>query len=167
VIVNNRADNTIARNGVRALDIQARNRLTNAWVKTTEINSRNDSGANTVEMVGIHVRMENYGQVDDSIIGLDIEMSSENDTSTPKKSAILIRNTDASAQPAVDNVIELSNTSTNGFLNFLNMDGLTAGADTTLVSTSGTAPDTFKARIRVICPDGNPGWIQVYSVSHA
>lgn len=165
VISRNNATNGITQNGVRALDIQARNDGTNAWVKTMELNARNSSGKNTVDMVGLHIRMEVYGQVDDNITALDIEMSAENDTSSPKKTAILIRNTDGSGMTVVANVIELTNTSTNGFGAFLNMDGLTA-ANGTIVSTSGTAASTFAARLRVITPNGSAGWINIYSTSN-
>jgi hypothetical protein len=146
IAVNNRAANTIARNGVRAFDIQARNRSTNAWVKTMELNGRNDSGANTVSIEGLHIRLENYGQVDDSITGLHIELSSENDTSSPTKDAILIRNTDQSGMTAVGAVLKVSHTSTNGFTNLLDL--ATASGDCAeAYNAAGTGAYSIKCKI--------------------
>lgn len=34
------------------------------------------------------------------------------------------------------------------------------------VALSGTEATTWSARIKVITPDGNPGWINVYSTSN-
>jgi hypothetical protein len=164
IAVNNRAANGTSANGVRAFDIQARNRSTNAWVKTMELNCRNDSGAETVSLYGLHIRCENYGTVGTDIIGLDIEMSSENDTSSPTKDAIVIRNTDASGMTAVGSVIKLSNTSTNGFTNLFDLTGLTA-ANSTLISTSGTEATTFAGRLRILDAAGSAAYINLYSTS--
>lgn len=161
----NYANNT-AGGGIRALDISARNSgTTQTWVKTFDLGARNDSGKTITSLIAQHIRAENYGTVSDDIVGLDIEMSSENDTSSPTKDAILVRNTDASGMTGVGSVIKLTNTSTNGFLTLLDLDGLTA-ASNTLVSTSGTAATTFAARIRIITPNGSAGWINVYSTSN-
>lgn len=48
---------------------------------------------------------------------------------------------------------------------FLDMDACTGG-NGEMVSTSGTAATTFAARVKVQTPDGNPGYINVYSTSN-
>lgn len=168
IIANNRANNLDGVNeigGIRALDAQARNRGTNlAWVKAIEFNGRNDSGCTVDSLSVVHLRAENYGTVNDSIVALDIEMSSENDTSSPTKQAILVRNTDLSGMTVVDSVLAVSNTSTNGFGALVDLTGLTA-ANGTLISTSGSAATTWAGRIRVLDAAGAAAWINIYSTS--
>ena len=48
---------------------------------------------------------------------------------------------------------------------FIDFNDLVA-EDAHIISTSGTAATTWSARIKVITPDGNPGWINVYSASN-
>lgn len=163
--VNNRASNVGGAGGTRAIDVQARNRLVNTWVNTCEINGRNDSGATTTQLIPVHIRAENYGTVSTEIIGLDIELSSENDTGSPDKCGIRIRNTDLSGMTVVKSAIRMSNTSTNGFGALLDLTGLTA-ANGTIISTSGTVPTTFAGRIRFLDASGNPMWIPYYSSSN-
>lgn len=169
IVANNRANNldgVTPIGAVRALNIQARNRGSNiAWVEGVELNARNDSGKVCTTLYGMHIRIENYGTVADALYGLDIEMSSENDTSSPTKDAIIVRNTDLSGMSVVGSVIKLSNTSTNGFGALLNLEGM-AAANGTLISTSGTAADTFAGRIRIVDASGTAAWINIYSVSN-
>jgi hypothetical protein len=119
IIVTNRGDNLdgVTRIGAtRALDIQARNRGTNlSWVKTMEINARNDSGKNVGELHCLHVRAENYGNVYTDVKGLDIEISDENTTQAQERMGLHIRSTDLSGMSAVDEAFKISHTSTNGF----------------------------------------------------
>lgn len=64
---------------------------------------------------------------------------------------------------ATTNLIKLSGaTNLDAFIDF---NDLTA-ENAHIISTSGTAATTWAARIRVITPDGNPGWINVYSASN-
>ncbi len=169
IVANNRASNLDGATligAVRALNLQARNRGTNvAWVKTVELNARNDSGKNTNSLHGMHIRIENYGTVNDDLVGLDIELSCENDTGSPTKDAILVRNTDLSGMSVVGSVIKLSNTSTNGFGALLDLTGI-AAANGTLISTSGTDATTFAGRIRIVDASGTAAWINLYSTSN-
>jgi hypothetical protein len=111
--------------------------------------------------------LENYGTVETEAVGLDGNMSIENDTGSPTKQAIRVRNTDASGMTAVDSVLQVSHTSTNGFNALVDLDGTTAGAATTIVSTTGTDATSFSGRIRIVMPSGASGWINVYSTSNA
>lgn len=127
--------------GVRALDIQARNRGTNlAWVKTVEINGRNDSGMNVTDVVVVHIRAENYGNIFTSNIALDLEMSDENTTQSQTRTALQIRNTDASAMSAVNNLMKVSHSGTNGFTNFM---------------YCGASGDTYTAKVTAVASLGN------------
>jgi hypothetical protein len=164
----NYAENTAANGAVRGLDISARNSGTNNnWVNSANFGARNDSGKTSYTLTGITIRLENYGTVETEAVGLDVNMSIESDTGAPVKHAIRVRNTDLSGMTAVDAVLAISNTSTNGFKALLDLDGLTAGASSTLISTSGTAASTFAGRIRIVLPDGSTAWINSYSTSNA
>ncbi len=169
IVANNRANNldgVTLIGAVRALNLQARNRGSNiAWVQGIELNARNDSGKICNTLYGMHIRIENYGTVNDALYGLDIELSSENDTSSPTKDAILVRNTDLSGMSVVGSVVKLSNTSTNGFGALLDLTGL-APANGTLISTSGTEATVFAGRIRILNAGGTAAWINVYSTSN-
>jgi hypothetical protein len=169
IAVNNRADNLDGATeigAVRALTLVARNRGTNlAWVQGVDLGVRNDSGKTTDSLEGIHIRLENYGTVNDTLQGLDVELSCENDTSSPVKHGIVIRNTDLSGMAAVDGVFLISHTSTNGFASLIDFTGLTAAAGT-IFSTSGTTPTTHSGRIRIILPSGAAGWVPVFSTSN-
>jgi hypothetical protein len=64
---------------------------------------------------------------------------------------------------ATTNLIKLSGTTNLDCL--IDFNDLTA-ENAHIISTSGTIATTWVARIRVITPDGNPGWINVYSASN-
>jgi hypothetical protein len=164
----NYAANATNTGAVRGLDIAARNSGTNtSWVNSVNFGARNDSGKTTYTLTGITTRLENYGTVATEAIGLDVNMSIENDTGTPTKYGIRVRNTDASGMTAVGAVLAVSNSSTNGFNALVDLDGTTAGAATTMVSTTGTDATSFSGRIRIVMPSGASGWINVYSTSNA
>ncbi len=146
IIATNRANNLdgVTRIGaVRALDIQARNRGTNlSWVKTMEINARNDSGKNVSELHCLHVRAENYGNVFTDVKGIDIEISDENTTQSQERTGLVIRSTDLSGMSAVSQVLKILHTSTNGFeylLNFAGATGDTAVANTHSIDSHALA----------------------------
>lgn len=130
----NNLDGVTRIGGERALDIQARNSGTNlSWVKTMELNARNDSGKNVTELHGLHVRAENYGNVFTDVRGVDIEISDENTTQSQERMGLVIRSTDLSGMSAVNEVIKILHTSTNGFdalFNFAGATGDTAVANT-------------------------------------
>lgn len=121
----NRANNLDGSNeigGLRGLDLSARNRGTNlAWVNAAHFGSRNDSGTTIDEVKGISIRAENYGKVNNTIIGLDVDMSVESVMGAPERTAVLIRNTDQSSMTAVENVFKISKTAVNGFINLFNI----------------------------------------------
>ena len=165
-IARNYSANTAGVGAERGIDIQARNSGTNAsWCNAASFNARNDSGKTTYQLQGVLIRLENYGTLETEAVGLDVNMSIENDTGAPVKDAIRVRNTDASGMTACNSVLSVSNTSTNGFSSLLDLTGLTA-ANATLISTSGTAASTWAGRIRILDASGAAAWVNIYSTSN-
>lgn len=169
ILANNRANNLDGAaeiGGIRALDAQARNRGTNlAWVKAFEFNGRNDSGCTVDDLSVLHLRAENYGTVNDAIVALDVEMSSENDTSSPTKTAILVRNTDLSGMTAVDTILKVSHTSTNGFTYFVNFSGTSGESASTGTLTDSAAGDVL-CDARIACAfNGTNYWIPLFNTA--
>jgi len=166
VIARNYAANASNQGAERGIDIQARNSGTyTSWINSANFNARNDSGKTTGQLQGILIRCENYGTVSTEVVGLDVNMSVENDTGSPTKDAIRVRNTDQSGMTACNSVLSVSNTSTNGFTYLFDLDGLTA-ANATLVSTSGTDALDFAGRLKIKMPSGSSAWINLYSTSN-
>jgi len=97
ILVTNYAANAAGEGACRAIDIQARNRGTNAgWVNSLNANVRNDSGKTTGSLSGIDIRIENYGTITTELVGININLSTENNTGAPLAYGLRIRNTDAS-----------------------------------------------------------------------
>ena len=163
ILVNNRAANAANEGAVRAIDATARNRGTNvSWVNGGNISARNDSGMTAYQLIGIQTRLENYGTLETEAVGLDVNLSIENDTGAPTKTGILIRNTDLSGMTAVNEAIKISHTSTNGFTNVLNFagasgDGIASGS----LAGSGGADILCDARITIVW-NGNTYYLAAY-----
>ena len=151
----NNLDGVTRIGGQRALDIQARNSGTNlSWVKTMELNARNDSGKNVSELHGLHIRAENYGNVYTDVRCLDLEISDENTTQSQERVGLLIRSTDLSGMSAVNAVLKISHTSTNGFnylIHFAGATGDTAVANTHSIDGHALA---FIAKAKLNATDG-------------
>lgn len=112
----NNLDSVTLIGGIEGISISARNRGDNlGYVRSMGVSATNDSGSKVTTMTGLALRMENYGSVVTSIEGINLEMSDENMTLSQTRTGIHIRNTDASAQAAVNNIFKISHTSTNGF----------------------------------------------------
>lgn len=166
IIARNSAANAANEGAERGIDVQARNSGTNiSWCNAANFNARNDSGKTAYQLQGITIRCENYGTLETEAVGLDVNMSIENDTGAPVKDAIRVRNTDASGMTACNSVLAVSNTSTNGFTSLLDLSGLTA-ANATLISTSGTAATSWAGRIKILDASGTAAWINIYSTSN-
>jgi hypothetical protein len=143
---NRATGNAVNEGAVRGIDVSARNRGTNInWVNSAHFGSRNDSGMTAASITGLSLRIENYGDIADSIVGLDVNLSDENDGGTHTKHGILIRNTDLSAQTAVDAAIKISHTSTNGFTALI--EAAAATGDGFVASTSTPASAATHAMI--------------------
>ena len=124
ISVDNAADNSDASGAIRSIDTTARNRGNDInWVHGIHAGVRNDSGSNCYEIVGFSTRVENYGVMNTQCMGIDVNLSIESDDGAGSKTGILVRNTDQSAQTAVDEVIKISHTSTNGFEHLINFAG--------------------------------------------
>ena len=134
----NNLDGATRIGGERALNLQARNSGTNlSWVKTVEVNARNDSGKNVSELHCLHVRAENYGNVYTDVKGLDIEMSDENTTQGQERMALHVRNTDASGMSAVEEVIKITH-------------GAASGGFTNLIKFGATTLDTYTGKVTAV-----------------
>jgi len=136
----NRATGNAAGDGaVRGIDVTARNRGTNInWVNGASLNARNDSGKQASSLTGVSIRAENYGNVADSIVGLDVNLSDENANVDPHTTTgILVRNTDQSGMPAADSALKVSHTSTNGFDAMLEADAAAGDGVVASVATPG------------------------------
>src|SRR3990167_8143489 len=126
IAANNRAVNAADRGAVRGIDVSARSRAGDvSWVNAINLNARVDSGCAVDALYGVFIRLEAYGTIDTEAIGVDVNLSVENDGGGGTLTGIRIRNTDASAQPAVDNVFLISHTSTNWFTNLFYFNGTT------------------------------------------
>ena len=161
IIATNRADNTASNGALRGFDVQARNRGANiSGVFGMNVNARNDSGKQAVELKGIDVRVENYGNVGTDIVGIDVNLSDENsNVDAHTKHGILIRNTDQSGMGAADAALKVSHTSTNGFAAFAELatnagDGAVASIDT---------PDTTTTEALIVKIGSNLRYIPCYA----
>jgi hypothetical protein len=144
ILANNRAANAANEGAVRGVDIAARNRGTNCgWCNAISAGVRNDSEKTAYQLIGIQTRLENYGTLETEAVGIDVNLSIENDTGSPTKTGIQVRNTDASGMGAVDEVIKVSHTSTNGFTNLVNFAGATGD-----VIATGSLKDSDDADIK-------------------
>jgi hypothetical protein len=144
ILANNRAANAANEGAVRGIDIAARNRGTNiSWCNAISAGVRNDSGATAYQLIGISTRLENYGTLETEAIGFDVELSIENDTGSPTKTGIRVRNTDQSGMSAINEVIKISHTSSNGFTNLINFSGATGD-----VIATGSLQDSDSADIK-------------------
>lgn len=157
----NNLDGATRVGGMRALNIQARNSGTNlSWAKVMEMNARNDSGKNVSELHGLHIICENYGNVFTDVRGLDIELLDENTTQSQERMGLLIRSTDQSSMAAVDEVIKILHTSTNGFTNFLKLGSATGDTYTAKATAVGSLGNTL-GYLKVDIA-GTPGRLAVF-----
>ena len=138
--VYNYAANAANEGAVRGIDIAARNRGTNAsWCNAINAGVRNDSGKTCYTLTGIQTRLENYGTLETEAVGVDVNLSIENDTGAPLKYGVRIRNTDASGMGAVDAALHISHTSTNGFTAFAHLASATGDGMAASSSVPGSA----------------------------
>ena len=146
------ATNSDGSGAVRSIDTTARNRGADiSWIHGIHAGVRNDSGSNCYEIVGLSTRVENYGVLNTQCMGLDVNMSIESDDGGGSKTGILVRNTDLSAQTAVDEVIKISHTSTNGFVNLINFAGASGESIASgSLKNSDDADIKADARIKIV-----------------
>jgi hypothetical protein len=159
----NSASNATSEGAVRGLQVQGRNSGANInWVLGINVNARNDSGKQAVQVHGQDIRIENYGNVATEIVGLDINLSDENSNSDPHtKHGLRIRNTDASGMGAVDAAILISHTSTNGFTSFASF--ATATGDGCVASVAEPSGNTTHAIIFDV--GGTPIYVPGYAAA--
>lgn len=157
---NRATGNSSAEGAVRGADINARNRgLHINWVNAANMNARNDSGGTASSLTGLMIQAENYGTVNDSIVGLDVNLSDENDTGSHTLRGILVRNTDQSAQTAADSALAVSHTSTNGFDAML--EAVAATGDGVVASVNSPSGNTTHALMIKIA--GTVYYVPVYA----
>jgi len=161
------SDATNASGGaIRSIDTTARNRgAALTWCHGIHAGVRNDSGGACPELIGLSTRVENYGTMATKMIGVDVNLSCESDTGAGTKTGILVRNTDQSAQTAVDEVMKISHTSTNGFDYLLNFAG-TSGDGIASGTVTGSSSLALEADARIaIVWNGTNYWIPCYNTA--
>lgn len=154
--------NSAGEGAVRGLDVLARNKGTEInYCHGGNISVRNDSGGTASSMAAVTLTVENYGNVNDSIVGLDIVLLDENDGGVHTKYGITVRNTDQSAQTAADSALRVSHTSTNGFDAMLEADSATGDGVVASVNTPG-GNTTHALMIKI---DGTVYYVPVYAAA--
>jgi len=137
-----------------------------------QIGAQNKSGGVALTIRGLSVIPENYGTNADEFGGLDVVLKNESNAATLTYGA-RIRNIDASAQSAIQSALLINSTATNGFDNIMTIGGK---ADTfadfddatgEVCTESGSAATGWSGRIKIVTPDGNDAWINVYDTSNA
>jgi len=153
--------NASAEGSIRGLQCAARNRGTNInWVLGANISARNDSGKQASRLAGIELRIENYGNVADEIVGINVNLSDENSNVDPHtKYGIRVRNTDASGMGAVDAALHVSHSSTNGFAAFAHL--ATNAGDGAVAST--TTPTGAATEALIVKIGSNLRYIPCYA----
>jgi len=148
---------------LRSIDTTARNRGTSiSWVHGIHAGVRNDVGSTCPELIGLSTRVENYGTMATQMVGLDINMSCESDTGGGAKTCISVRNTDASAQTAVDQVLKVSHTSTNGYDYLVHFNSAT-GDTVSAGDLDGSDTNTIKCDARIaVLVNATPYYIPLY-----
>jgi hypothetical protein len=145
----NATGNVASQGAIRGMSVQGRNSGTNiSWILALNLNGRNDSGKTADQIHGMDVRCENYGNVNTEIVGIDVNLSDENDGGVHTKYGVRVRNTDQSAQGAADAALHVSHTSTNGFSAFAHL--ATNSGDGAVASTttpSGAATEALIVKI--------------------
>ena len=165
-VVTNDADNAVSRGMVRGVDIQARNDGVDlATVQAGSFNARVSGGAQVDSLHGIFITLEAYDVINTEAVGLDINMLIEDDGGGGVRTGIRIRNTDQSAQPAVENAFLISHTSTNGFVNLFYFDAATGDcvAAGDLVPAHDPDGSSIGADAYAVCSiNGTPYYIPLY-----
>lgn len=159
---------------IRALNMTVNNRTGGELgiLEAGNLGSQNRSGGTAPTIRGLTITPENYGTCGTEFGGLDLVLKNEANTATLTYGA-RIRNADASAQAAIQSALLINSTATNGFNNALTIEGaVDTFADFDAVTgacctESGTAATDWAGRIKVVTPDGNDAWINVYSTSNA
>lgn len=156
---------------IRALNTSVTNRSggTLGTIEGCSFGTKNQGTAPTLR--GMTVRGENYGTNASEFGVLDVNCSDEVGAATLRY-GLRVRNTDASAVAAMGSAVLVSSTATNGFDNALTLSGkVDTFADFDAVTgnactESGTAATTWKARIKVVSPDGTDCYVNCYSTSN-
>ena len=157
---------------MRSINTSATNRSggTLGILEGCSLGVKNQGTAPTIR--GVTIRAENYSTNATEFGVLDVNCSDEVGAGTLRYGT-RIRNTDASGVAAMGHALLISSSATNGFTNaitvqnacsyFADFDDVTG----TCCTQTGSAATTWAARVAVVTPDGNPGYINVYSTSNA
>ncbi len=163
----NRAANAVSRGAAQGLDIEGRNRDNGvvAWARGAYIAGRNDNLGQVDSLWGLFVRCENNGQINTEAIGLDVDMSIDDDTGNPTTTAIRIRSNGIVAPAVLDQVFMVSHAQANGWNNLFYFNAVTG--DTVSAGTlTGSAALDIEADFRIKCSiDGTDYWIPLYNTA--
>ncbi len=163
----NRAVNAVSRGAAQGLDIEGRNRDNGivAWARGGYIAGRNDNLGEVDSLWGLFVRCENNGQINTEAVGLDVDMSIDDDTGDPTTTAIRIRSNGIVAPAVLDQVFLVSHAQANGWDNLFYFNATTG--DTVEAGTlTGSAALDLESDFRIKCSvDGTDYWIPLYNTA--
>ncbi len=163
----NRAANAVSRGAAQGLDVEGRNRDNGvvAWARGGYIAGRNDNLGEVDFLWGLFIRCENNGQINTEAIGLDVDMSIDDDTGNPTTTAIRIRSNGIVAPAVLDQVFLISHAQANGWDNlfyFNAVTGDTVEAGTLTKSGAGDVECDFRIKCSV---NGVDYWIPMFNTA--
>ncbi len=163
----NRAVNAVSRGAAQGIDIEGRNRDNGivAWARGGFISGRNDNLGEVDNLWGLFIRCENNGQINTEAIGLDVDMSIDDDTGNPTTTAIRIRSNGIVAPAILDQVFLISHAQANGWDNLFYFNAVTGDcveAGTLTKSGAGDVECDFRAKCSV---NGVDYWIPMFNTA--
>jgi hypothetical protein len=163
----NRAVNAVSRGGAQGFDVEGRNRANGilASARGGYVAGRNDATGEVDFLWGPSPRCENNGQINTEAIGLDVDMSIDDDTGNPATTAIRIRSNGIVAPAVLDQVFLISHAQANGWTNLFNFNSLTGDTVSAGDLEPAHAPDgtSIGADAYITCVvAGTPYYIALY-----
>jgi hypothetical protein len=163
----NRAVNAVSRGGAQGFDVEGRNRANGilASARGGYVAGRNDATGEVDFLWGLFIRCENNGQINTEAIGLDVDMSIDDDTGNPTTTAIRIRSNGIVAPAVLDQVFLISHAQANGWDNLFYFNSLTGDTASAGDLEPAHAPDgtSIGADARIKCSiNGTDYWIPLY-----
>ncbi len=164
----NRAVNAVGRGGAQGFDVEGRNRANGilASARGGYVAGRNDATGEVDSLWGLFIRCENNGQINTEAIGLDVDMSIDDDTGNPTTTAIRIRSNGIVAPAVLDQVFLISHAQANGWDNLFYFDAVTGDTVSAGDIEPAHAPDgtSIGADFRIKCSINNVDyWIPLYN----
>ena len=164
----NRAANAVSRGGAQGFDVEGRNRAAGvlASARGGYVAGRNDATGEVDFLWGLFVRCENNGQINTEAVGLDVDMSIDDDTGNPTTTAIRIRSNGIVAPAVLDQVFLISHAQANGWDNLFYFNAVTGDTVSAgdLVPAHDPDVNSIGADFRIKCSvNGTDYWIPLYN----